>query len=67
MTRATRMCLVAGVLFCAVVCRLAAQNPTAALVGTVLDPAGSAVQGAKVEVRNSGTNEVRKTESDAKG
>jgi len=46
---------------------MAAQNPTATLVGTVMDPAGAAVEGTKVEVRNSGTNEIRKTDSDAKG
>jgi hypothetical protein len=32
-----------------------------------LDPAGATVSGAKVEVRNSATNEVRKTDSDSKG
>ncbi|HEV3199393.1 MAG TPA: carboxypeptidase-like regulatory domain-containing protein, partial [Bryobacteraceae bacterium] len=52
---------------CAVIWKLAAQTPNAVLVGSVVDPAGSAVAGAKVEVRNSGTNEVRTTESDQKG
>src|SRR6516165_6307883 len=53
--------------FCAALCKLAAQNPTATLVGTITDPSGSTVSGAKVEVRNSGTNEVRNVESDQRG
>jgi hypothetical protein len=44
-----------------------AQNPTATLVGSVTDPSGSMVVGAKVEIRNSATNEVRKVQSDQKG
>jgi hypothetical protein len=47
--------------------QLGAQNPTATLVETVTDPTGSAVMAAKVEVRNSGTNEVRKLETDQRG
>ena len=47
--------------------QLGAQNPTATLVGTVTDPTGSAVMAAKVEVRNSGTNEARKLETDQRG
>src|SRR5579864_5874357 len=55
-----------GLIFCALG-QLSAQNPTATLVGTVTDPTGSAVMAAKVEVRNSGTNEVRKAETDHRG
>src|SRR5579872_6933032 len=56
-----------GVVFCAGLGQLGAQNPTATLVGTVTDPTGLAVTGAKVEVRNSATNEVRKAETDQRG
>jgi hypothetical protein len=55
-----------GWLFCAAVC-LYGQNPTATLVGTVVDPAGLVVAGAKVEIRNSATNEHREVESGPKG
>jgi hypothetical protein len=47
--------------------RLGAQNPTATLVGIVTDPTGSVVMAAKVEVRRSETNEVRKVETDQRG
>jgi hypothetical protein len=47
--------------------QLSAQNPTATLVGVVTDPTGGVVGAAAVEVRNSGTNEVRKAESDQQG
>src|SRR5690349_21127127 len=56
-----------GLVLCFALGRLASQNPTATLVGSVSDPTGLAVVGAKVEVRNSGTNEVRKVESDQRG
>ncbi len=56
-----------AMLFCAALCKLDAQVPTATLVGTVTDPSGALVAGVKVEVRNSGTNEVRKAESDQRG
>jgi hypothetical protein len=59
--------LVACFVFFAAIGRVAAQNPTATLVGTVLDPAGAAVEGAQIEVRNAGTNETRKAQSDMKG
>src|SRR5580704_2150040 len=59
--------LATGLLLCAALGTLTAQTPTATLVGTVLDPAGAAVQGAKVEVRDTGTNEVRSITSDQKG
>src|SRR5690242_7964495 len=52
---------------CAAICALYAQNPSATLVGTVTDPSGLAVAGAKVKVLASATNQVRKTESDSKG
>jgi hypothetical protein len=54
-------------LLCLAACPLAAQNPTAALVGTVVDPAGAVIQGAQVEIRNSDTNELRKADTNAKG
>ena len=57
----------AALLFCAALCKLGAQTPTATLVGTVLDPTGAVVTGASVEVRNAGTNEVRKSETDRRG
>jgi hypothetical protein len=53
-------------LFCAA-CALWGQTPTATVVGTVKDPTGLAVMAAKVEVRNSGTNEVWKVETDQRG
>ena len=46
---------------------LCAQSLTATLVGTVMDPAGAVVTAAKVEIRNTATNEVRRVESDHKG
>lgn len=46
---------------------LSAQNPTATLVGTVTDPTGLAILAADVEVRNSGTNEIRKMETGHRG
>lgn len=57
--------LAIGLLLCAAWGALQAQNPTAILVGMISDPSGAAVQGAKVEVRDTGTNEVRQTTSDA--
>lgn len=44
-----------------------AQNLTATLVGRVLDPSGALVVGAKVEITDSATNEIRKVQSDPKG
>jgi len=58
-----RIPLAAGLLLC----RLCAQDPAATLVGSVVDSSGALVVGARVEIRNAATNEVRKTESDAKG
>src|SRR5260370_18503101 len=49
------------------VVKLGAQDPTATLVGTVVDASGSMVTGAKVEIRNTETNAVHKIESDDKG
>lgn len=56
-----------ALLFCATFCKLGAQVPTATLVGTVMDPSGALVTGAKIEVRHSGTNEIRKAQSDQRG
>src|SRR5580704_2749400 len=56
-----------GLAFCATLGQLAAQNPSATLVGNVTDPAGLAVIGAKVEVRNTATNEVRNAQTDQRG
>src|SRR5260370_13327744 len=49
------------------VIKLSAQDPTATLMGTVVDASGSVVAGAKVEIRKTETNAVRKIESDDKG
>jgi hypothetical protein len=43
---------------------LSAQNPTAAIVGTVADASGSVVANARVEIRDTSTNEARKLQSD---
>ena len=43
------------------------EAQTATLVASVTDPTGSAVIAAKVEIRNSGTNEVRKAQTDQRG
>src|SRR5258708_3939564 len=48
-------------------CKLCAQDPSATLMGSVVDASGALVAGAKVEIRNTATNEIRKTESDDKG
>ena len=57
----------AALLFCVALSRVGAQNPTATLVGTVTDPSGSVVAGAKLEIRNTATNQVRSVQSDHKG
>ena len=44
-----------------------AQNPTATLVGTVLDASGSAVSTAQLEIRNTDTGDKRKAVSNFKG
>jgi outer membrane receptor protein involved in Fe transport len=46
---------------------LPAQTRTAVILGTVRDASGSVVPNAALEVRNTETNEVRKTVSDGKG
>src|SRR5260370_17653567 len=56
-----------GLVLCAALCPLGAQSPTATLVGTVMDPTGLAVGVGRGEGRNSGTNEVRKIETDQRG
>jgi hypothetical protein len=55
------------ILVCATFCRLCAQTSSATLVGIAKDPSGALVAGAKVEVRNTDTNALRKAESDSKG
>lgn len=47
--------------------RLEAQNFTAALTGTVTDQSKAVVSGAKIEIKNAGTNEVRTVTTDASG
>jgi hypothetical protein len=47
--------------------RLGAQTFTATITGTVTDQTGAAVSGATVEIRNTGTNELRVLTSDANG
>jgi hypothetical protein len=54
-------------LACATVSAALSQNPTATLIGTVLDAHGAVVPAAALEVRNTGNNEIRKTASDGKG
>ena len=49
------------------VCELKAQDPAATLGGTVVDVSGAMVPRAKVEIRNTATNQVSSVESDAKG
>ena len=49
------------------VCELKAQDPAATLGGTVVDVSGAMVPRAKVEIRNTATNQVSRVESDAKG
>ena len=62
-----RKTLALGLFVCAALSRITAQTPTATLVGVVTDPAGAVVAGASVEVRDTATNEVRKTTSGEKG
>ncbi|WP_263375492.1 TonB-dependent receptor [Granulicella aggregans] len=47
--------------------RAEAQTFAAAITGTVVDQTGAAIPGAKVEIRNLGTSEVRTLTSDASG
>ncbi|MGD0435773.1 MAG: carboxypeptidase-like regulatory domain-containing protein, partial [Bryobacteraceae bacterium] len=44
-----------------------AQSTFGTVLGTVLDPSGSVVAKAKVELFNTGTNAVRETESTESG
>jgi hypothetical protein len=53
------------VLFCAI--RAQGQADTASIAGTVTDPSGGAVVGAKVEATNVGTNVAQSTVSDSAG
>ncbi|MEO7142480.1 MAG: carboxypeptidase regulatory-like domain-containing protein [Bryobacteraceae bacterium] len=57
----------AGLLWSVAACTLLGQNPTATLVGSVLDASGAAVAGATLEVRNTASNELRTIASDDKG
>src|SRR5260370_30124105 len=50
-----------------VLCELSAQDPSATLGGTVVDMSGALVPRAKVEIRNTATNQVSRVASDAKG
>src|SRR6516225_400511 len=61
--------MAAGILLFAafLVCELKAQDPAATLGGTVVDVSGAMVPRAKVEIRNTATNQVSSVESDAKG
>ncbi len=56
----TLLCLVSALI-------LPAQTPTATVVGTVYDSSGAVVPNAGVEVKNSDTNEIRKTVSSERG
>ena len=49
------------------VCSLFAQSPTATLVGRIQDPSGASVPGARVDVTNSNTAELRSASSNADG
>jgi outer membrane receptor protein involved in Fe transport len=62
-------CLLLGLLALApgLTHRLAAQTFAASITGTVTDQTGAIVSGAKVEIRNTGTNELRVLTSDASG
>jgi hypothetical protein len=59
--------LLLGLLAGALTQRLAAQTFSATITGTVTDQTGAAVSGAKVEIRNTGTNELRVVTSDPSG
>ncbi len=62
-----RIRVLMGLLLSMAISTVQAQTPTATVVGTVLDPAGAAVPGAKIEVRDQGTNEVHPAVTDEKG
>lgn len=44
-----------------------AQQSTATLVGTVMDPSGAVIPDAKITIKNTGTGEVREAKTDANG
>jgi hypothetical protein len=48
-------------------CRLYAQDPTATLVGSVVDGSSAAMPEAKIEIRNAETGELRHAKSNHKG
>ena len=48
-------------------CSLYGQNATGRIIGTVLDPTGAVVGGAKITVANTGTGASRETTSDKEG
>ncbi len=53
---------------CGLFCQLCmSQTFTSSITGAVTDPSGAAVTGAKIEVRNLGTNDVREFTSQADG
>ena len=56
-----------GLLFCFATGLLLSQNPTATIVGNVHDPSGAVVAGANVEVKNTGTSQMRRAVADVKG
>jgi hypothetical protein len=49
------------------VASLQAQSTYGAIEGTVTDPTGAAIPGARVEARNQDTNDVRDGETDSQG
>src|SRR5437016_3128644 len=55
------------VVFLAGLSALTAQTFTSSLTGIVSDPSGTAVPGASVELKNTATNDVRRTTSSANG
>src|SRR3954462_4899551 len=47
--------------------RLSAQGTIGSILGTVSDPSGSGVAGARVQVINTGTNAIQSTTTDSQG
>lgn len=64
------LCLVAALIAALFFCganRLAAQQVTATILGTVTDPTGASIAGATVQVTNTGTGQAQTTMTDANG